>query len=47
MGPRNAPASADDIADHFGEISRTDRFFIPESLTDEFVKLIERIKRGE
>ena len=47
MGPRDTPASADDIADHFGDISRTDRYFIPESLTDEFVNLIGRIKKGE
>jgi NAD(P)-dependent dehydrogenase (short-subunit alcohol dehydrogenase family) len=47
MGPRNAPASADDIAAHFAEISSTDRYFIPESLMDEFVHLIGRMNRGE
>ena len=47
MGPRDTPATADDIAAHFDQISRTDKFFVPESLTDEFVKLIERMKRGE
>jgi NAD(P)-dependent dehydrogenase (short-subunit alcohol dehydrogenase family) len=47
MGPRNAPATADDIAAHFDQISRTDKFFVPDSLTDEFVKLIDRMKRGE
>ena len=47
MGPRDKPVSVDDVAAHFDQISRTDQFFIPESLTDEFVKLIERMKRGE
>jgi NAD(P)-dependent dehydrogenase (short-subunit alcohol dehydrogenase family) len=47
MGPRDAPVTVDDVAAHFDQISRTDRFFVPESLTDEFVKLIDRMKRGE
>lgn len=47
MGPRDTPATADDVAAHFGEVTATDRYFIPESLTDEFVHLIERIKQGE
>ena len=47
MGPRDTPATADDVAAHFGEVSNTDRHFIPESLTDEFVHLVERIKQGE
>jgi hypothetical protein len=47
MGPRDAPVSADEIAAHFGEISRTDKFFIPASLTDEFVNLVGRMKQGE
>ncbi len=47
MGPRDTPATADDVAAHFGEVTNTDRYFIPESLTDEFVHLVERIKQGE
>jgi NAD(P)-dependent dehydrogenase (short-subunit alcohol dehydrogenase family) len=47
MGPRTAPVKAEDIAAHFKEIGRTDQFSIPESLTDEFVHLIGRIKKGE
>jgi NAD(P)-dependent dehydrogenase (short-subunit alcohol dehydrogenase family) len=47
MGPRDQPATADDIAAHFTEISKTDGYFIPESLTDEFVHLVERMKQGE
>lgn len=47
MGPRDVPVTADDVAAHFAEVSSTERYFIPESLTDEFVHLIERIKRGE
>ena len=47
MGPRAAPATADDIAAHFTEIASTDRYFIPASLTDEFVHLIGRMKQGE
>jgi NAD(P)-dependent dehydrogenase (short-subunit alcohol dehydrogenase family) len=47
MGPRAAPVKAEDIAAHFNEIERSDKFFIPDSLTDEFVHLIGRIKKGE
>jgi hypothetical protein len=47
MGPRTAPVKAEDIAAHFKEIGRTDQFSIPESLTDEFVHLVGRIKKGE
>jgi NAD(P)-dependent dehydrogenase (short-subunit alcohol dehydrogenase family) len=47
MGPRDTPATADDVAAHFGEVTNIDRYFIPESLTDEFVHLVERIKQGE
>ena len=47
MGPRYKPFSADDIAAHFGQVSSTDRYFIPESLVDEFVHLIGRMNQGE
>ncbi|MGO8856822.1 MAG: SDR family NAD(P)-dependent oxidoreductase [Steroidobacteraceae bacterium] len=47
MGPRTTPASADDVAAHFAQICRTDRYFIPESLADEFVHLIGRMHQGE
>jgi NAD(P)-dependent dehydrogenase (short-subunit alcohol dehydrogenase family) len=47
MGPRDKPASVDDVAAHFDQISSTARFFVPESLSDEFVKLADRMNRGE
>jgi len=46
MGPRTTPATAEDVAAHFAEVCRTDRYFIPESLTDEFVHLIGRMQQG-
>jgi NAD(P)-dependent dehydrogenase (short-subunit alcohol dehydrogenase family) len=47
MGPRDVPATADDVAANFEQVSSTERYFIPESLTDEFVHLIARIRQGE
>ena len=47
MGPRNAPVKAEDIAAHFDQISGTDKFFVPDSLTNEFTHLIGRMQRGE
>jgi NAD(P)-dependent dehydrogenase (short-subunit alcohol dehydrogenase family) len=47
MGPRDKPATAEDVAAHFDEVCGTEGFFIPESLMDEFVHLIERMKQGE
>jgi hypothetical protein len=38
-GPRDTPATADDIAAHFAEICNTRDFCIPENLKDEFVEI--------
>jgi NAD(P)-dependent dehydrogenase (short-subunit alcohol dehydrogenase family) len=44
MGPRDKPASVDDVAAHFDQVSRSEQYFIPASLSDEFVHLIGRMK---
>ncbi|HUN76691.1 MAG TPA: SDR family NAD(P)-dependent oxidoreductase [Steroidobacteraceae bacterium] len=41
IGPRDEPCTADDIAAHFGEISSTKSFCVPQSLRDEFVEIIK------
>ncbi|TLX71311.1 SDR family NAD(P)-dependent oxidoreductase [Pseudomonas nicosulfuronedens] len=40
-GPREAPASADELASHFQQIAEIGEFSIPESLSDEFA-IIQR-----
>jgi len=45
IGPRHEPPTADDIAAHFGEISNTNSFCVPESLRDEFVEIIKLIEK--
>ena len=40
-------AVVDDVAAHFGEVSRPEPYFIPDSLSDEFVHLIGRMKPGK
>jgi NAD(P)-dependent dehydrogenase (short-subunit alcohol dehydrogenase family) len=47
MGSRDTPAAAEDIAAHFAQISATSKYFIPETLLDEFVQLVDRMRRGE
>lgn len=47
MGPRDVPASAEDIASHFNEICDDRKLFFPESLMDEFVHLTARMNKGE
>jgi NAD(P)-dependent dehydrogenase (short-subunit alcohol dehydrogenase family) len=45
IGPRDQPAVAEDIAAHFGEITRLDRFCVPDSLMDEFHEIIKQLKK--
>ena len=45
LGPREAPPAAEDIAAHFGEITSADRFSVPASLRDEFVAVINLLKK--
>jgi NAD(P)-dependent dehydrogenase (short-subunit alcohol dehydrogenase family) len=47
VGPRDAPPTADDIAAHFGEISSTKSFSVPESLRDEFVEIIKLLNKHQ
>lgn len=46
VGPREEPASAEDIAAHFDQICSTKSFCVPESLLDEFREIIRLIKQG-
>lgn len=45
VGPRDTPPPAEDIAAHFGEITRVDHFSIPASLADEFVEVVKLLKK--
>lgn len=47
LGPRDTPASAEDIAAHFDEICSTKSYSIPASLLDEFREIIKLIKQGK
>ena len=44
IGPRTVPPSVDDIAAHFDEIGDRTHLSFPESLTDEFTEIIDRLQ---
>jgi hypothetical protein len=43
-GPRDVPATVEQVADHIGEISDTSRFTVPRHLVEEFVTLGAQIR---
>jgi NAD(P)-dependent dehydrogenase (short-subunit alcohol dehydrogenase family) len=45
VGPRETPPSADDIAEHFGEITSQKSVCVPFSLLDEFAEIIKLLKK--
>jgi len=45
-GPRDKPASADDIAAHFGEITSQNKVCVPASLVDEFAEIFKLLKQA-
>ncbi len=45
MGPRDEPASVEDIARHFTQIQSSDKLVFPQHLADEFSELIKAIER--
>jgi hypothetical protein len=46
LGPRDEPASVEDIARHFGTVQSRERLVFPQDLMDEFSELIKAIERG-
>lgn len=44
IGPREAPPTAEQIGEHFGEISSRERLVVPESLLDEFVHIMANLE---
>lgn len=46
MGPRDTPATVEQIAKNIGKISDTESFVIPKHLVDEFTRLSANIKSG-
>jgi NAD(P)-dependent dehydrogenase (short-subunit alcohol dehydrogenase family) len=44
MGPRDEPASAEDIAQHFAQIQSSEKLVFPQHLMDEFSELIKAIE---
>ena len=47
LGPRDAPATAEDIRAHLAEIADPAGLAIPEAPADEYRLIAERIARGE
>lgn len=45
-GPRDAPAAAEDVADHLAEIGDRSRYFVPSSVFDEAGHVIENLPGG-
>lgn len=43
LGPRDQPASVEDVAQHFAAISNRDKLVFPQHLADEFAELIKAI----
>lgn len=46
VGPRTTPPRAEDIAEHFEEISSLKSFSVPENLGDEFVEIVKQLKKA-
>jgi len=46
LGPRDQPASVEDVAEHFGAISNRDKLVFPQHLADEFAELIKAIEHS-
>jgi NAD(P)-dependent dehydrogenase (short-subunit alcohol dehydrogenase family) len=46
LGPRDKPASVEDVAQHFGAIQSHDKLVFPQHLMDEFAELTKVIERG-
>lgn len=46
LGPRDAPATAEEVARHFLQIEDVEHFSIPESLADEFILLQRNVGRS-
>jgi NAD(P)-dependent dehydrogenase (short-subunit alcohol dehydrogenase family) len=46
LGPRDKPASADDVAAHIAQIESFEQPWVPKELNDEFVEIIKAIQRG-
>jgi hypothetical protein len=46
LGPRDTPASVEDVAQHFAAIRRSDNLVIPQHLSDEFSELVKTIERS-
>ena len=46
LGPRDKPASVEDVAEHFTAIESRANLVFPQYLADEFSELIKTIERG-
>jgi NAD(P)-dependent dehydrogenase (short-subunit alcohol dehydrogenase family) len=46
IGPRGTPATAEEIGEHFGEISSRERLIVPENLLDEFAHIVADLQAG-
>ena len=46
LGPRDQPASVEDVAQHFAQISNREKLVFPQHLADEFAELIKAIERN-